>query len=95
MKQFQKFSLKIRNDSLFYVFGSDSEDTLKIAVQLNAGEFSEFFDTKSDRNTSFSNYYFNNNHDGYYGRMLCNEWSPDGYWLTESGKWNWKEKYVK
>ena len=40
-------------------------------------------------------YYFNNNHDGYYGRMLCNEWSPDGYWLTESGKWNWKEKYVK
>ena len=54
------FSLKIRNDSLFYVFGSDSEDTLKIAVQLNAGEFSEFFDTKSDRNTSFSNYYFHN-----------------------------------
>ena len=40
-------------------------------------------------------YYFNNNHDGYYGRMLCNEWSPDGYWLTESGKWNWKEKHVK
>ena len=40
-------------------------------------------------------YYFNNNHDGYYGRMLCNEWSSDGYWLTESGKWNWKEQYVK
>lgn len=51
----------IYNEHLYYLFSTDIDDTFKIAIDLNIGEFANLFEIDTNLNTPYFNYLIKDN----------------------------------